>query len=61
MRVYSIISATRNIGKTRIIEQLIKEFKERGIPVTVIKHTEKDLDIEGKDTYRFMKTGAEKP
>ncbi|MCS7374474.1 MAG: molybdopterin-guanine dinucleotide biosynthesis protein B [archaeon GB-1867-097] len=60
MRVYSIIGATRNIGKTRIIEQLIKEFKERGIPVTVIKHTEKDLDMEGKDTYRFMKTGAEK-
>ncbi|MBL0721619.1 MAG: molybdopterin-guanine dinucleotide biosynthesis protein B [Sulfurovum sp.] len=48
-------------GKTTLIEkvaiELIKNYK-----IAIIKHDPKDkaiFDIEGKDSYRFSKTGAE--
>lgn len=47
-------------GKTTVIERLIPILCERGIKVAVIKHHPHDFDIDipGKDTYRYKQAGA---
>jgi molybdopterin-guanine dinucleotide biosynthesis protein B len=49
-----------NTGKTTVIERLIPILVEKGIRVAVIKHHPHDVDIDipGKDTYRYKKAGA---
>ena len=49
-----------NTGKTTVIERLIPILVEKGIRVAVIKHHPHDFDIDipGKDTYRYKKAGA---
>ncbi|MBA4417910.1 MAG: molybdopterin-guanine dinucleotide biosynthesis protein B [Syntrophus sp. (in: bacteria)] len=50
-----------NSGKTTIIEKLIPLFSSRGIRVAVIKHHhlhDFEIDIPGKDTFRYKKAGA---
>lgn len=49
-----------NTGKTTVIERLIPILVEKGIKVAVIKHHHHDFDIDipGKDTYRYKKAGA---
>jgi molybdopterin-guanine dinucleotide biosynthesis protein B len=50
-----------NSGKTTIIEKVAKELI-REYRVAIIKNDPKDkanFDIEGKDSYKFSKTGAE--
>ncbi len=48
-------------GKTRLIERLIPELIRRGLTVAVVKHCPHgfQLDMEGKDTHRFFRAGAE--
>ncbi len=50
-----------NSGKTTLIERLILELVSRGKKVSAIKQSGHpvSLDIEGKDTYRFSKAGAD--
>jgi molybdopterin-guanine dinucleotide biosynthesis protein MobB len=52
-----------NVGKTTLIEKLIREFKRRGYKVAVIKHSHADHDFEvdqpGKDTWRHARAGAD--
>jgi molybdopterin-guanine dinucleotide biosynthesis protein B len=47
-------------GKTTVIERLIPVLTGKGIRVAVIKHHPHDfeIDIPGKDTYRYKKAGA---
>jgi len=49
-----------NTGKTTVIERLIPILNERGLKVAVIKHHTHDFDIDipGKDTYRYKQAGA---
>ena len=49
-----------NTGKTTVIERLIPILSEKGIKVAVIKHHPHDFDIDipGKDTYRYKQAGA---
>jgi molybdopterin-guanine dinucleotide biosynthesis protein B len=49
-----------NTGKTTVIERLIPMLVEKGIRVAVIKHHHHDFDIDipGKDTFRYKKAGA---
>ena len=48
-------------GKTTLILKLIPEFKKRGYRVAVAKHCPHgfDLDIEGKDSWKFTQAGGE--
>jgi len=48
-------------GKTRLILKLLPELKRKGHRVAVAKHCPHgfDLDIEGKDSYRFSQAGGE--
>ena len=46
-------------GKTTLLEKVVRELKERGYRVAVIKHSHHsfELDIPGKDTWRFAAAG----
>jgi molybdopterin-guanine dinucleotide biosynthesis protein B len=49
-------------GKTTILEKVVTELKERNVKVAVIKHSHHDeigLDREGKDSWRYTRSGAE--
>jgi molybdopterin-guanine dinucleotide biosynthesis protein B len=48
-------------GKTTLILKLLREFKKLGNRVAVSKHCPHgfDLDIEGKDSWRFSQAGSE--
>ncbi|MEA3442824.1 MAG: molybdopterin-guanine dinucleotide biosynthesis protein B [Chloroflexota bacterium] len=48
-------------GKTTIMEQLVRELKERGYKVAAVKHAPKEIaiDMPGKDSWRFAQAGSE--
>lgn len=49
-------------GKTRIVEELIREFKQRGYRVGTIKHHSHgdfEIDITGKDSWRHARAGSD--
>lgn len=48
-------------GKTTLIEKLIRELKQRGYRVGVIKHIchKFEIDKKGKDSWRHMEAGAD--
>ncbi len=51
----------KDSGKTRFIEYVVKELTKRGWKVGVIKHVHHcdfQVDIEGKDTWRYLRSGA---
>ena len=60
-KVINIIGSSSNVGKTYIMEGLIKELKSRGLRIATIKHDVHgfDIDKEGKDTYKHRKAGSE--
>lgn len=61
MKVFSVYGYSKS-GKTTTIEMLIKELKKRGYSVGTVKeiHYEKfTMDIDGSNTDRHRKAGAE--
>ncbi len=49
-------------AKARLMEALIKELKKRGLSVGALKyhkHGDFEMDIEGKDTWKYAKAGAD--
>ncbi|WP_260330453.1 molybdopterin-guanine dinucleotide biosynthesis protein B [Clostridium chauvoei] len=60
-KVINIIGVGSNVGKTILMEGLIKEIKARGFSVGTIKHDVHNFDIDkkGKDTYRHREAGSE--
>ena len=49
-------------GKTTYLEKLIPALKKRGIRLAVVKHhvhSEFDIDIPGKDSWRLAQAGAD--
>ena len=59
--VINVVSECSNVGKTTLIEGLIKELKLKGYSVGTIKHDahEFEIDKKGKDTYRHRMAGAD--
>lgn len=47
-------------GKTTIIASVIRTLKDKGLSVSIIKQSDihKEMDVRGKDTYRFRHAGA---
>lgn len=60
-KVISIVSAKSDMGKTTLIEELIRIFKARDYRVGVLKYDVRkfEIDKEGKDSYKFTKAGAD--
>lgn len=54
-------AAWSKTGKTTYLEKLIPELKSLGLCVAVIKHYahEFEMDVKGKDSWRFMAAGAD--
>lgn len=59
--VISIVSTKSGMGKTTLIEALVKIFKDKNYKVGVLKHDAHrfEIDKEGKDSWRFTKAGAD--
>ncbi|KUG03936.1 molybdopterin-guanine dinucleotide biosynthesis protein mobb [hydrocarbon metagenome] len=51
-----------NSGKTTVISNLIRIFKERGLNVAVIKHAAHgyEIDTPGKDSWQHYSAGADR-
>lgn len=49
------------VGKTRLMEKLVAELKNRGYRVATIKHSahDVDLDLEGKDSWHYARAGSD--
>ena len=50
------VSGYKGAGKTTFIEELLPLLE--GYDVIVIKDTHGDIDVKGKDTYRYGEAGA---
>ena len=57
----SIIAPSSGTGKTTFIEKLIPKLNEQGIRVGIVKSDSHgfNLDVEGKDSWRFQNAGAQ--
>ncbi len=56
------LAAYSGSGKTTFLERLVKELKTRKYRIAVLKHDgghDFQVDHEGKDSWRFMKAGAD--
>jgi molybdopterin-guanine dinucleotide biosynthesis protein B len=61
MKVVCIVGKSKT-DKSRLMEELIKELKSRGLRVGALKyhkHGDFEMDIEGKDTWKYAKAGAD--
>ena len=57
----NLIAAQSKTGKTTILENLLPVLKQRGLKVAALKGNPAhyDLDLPGKDSWRFARAGAE--
>jgi molybdopterin-guanine dinucleotide biosynthesis adapter protein len=60
VNIISFVARSSGSGKTQIIELLIAELTKRGLRVAAVKHSGHmpEFDRQGKDTYRYRKSGA---
>ena len=57
--IIQIISARKSAGKTALGTKIVRELKIRGFKVAVIKHVFHRIDVQGKDSDRYRRAGAE--
>jgi len=59
MKVFGITGHS-GMGKTTLLERLIPELQARGLTISLIKHSHKDIDIDhpGKDSFRLRAAGC---
>jgi molybdopterin-guanine dinucleotide biosynthesis protein B len=59
MKVFGIAGHS-GMGKTMLLEKLVPELTSRGLSVSLIKHSHKDIDIDrpGKDSHRLREAGC---
>ncbi|HWJ04134.1 MAG TPA: molybdopterin-guanine dinucleotide biosynthesis protein B [Verrucomicrobiae bacterium] len=58
--VISVVGKS-DVGKTTLLEKLIRELKSRGYKVATVKHDVHgfDIDVPGKDTWRHAQAGSD--
>lgn len=59
--VFSVIGSKSNVGKTKVLCDIIRVLKEKGYRVATIKHDVHGFDIDhpGKDTWLHAEAGAD--
>lgn len=60
-KVINVVGCKSNVGKTYVMEGIIRELKKRNYKIATIKHDVHnfDIDYEGKDTYKHRMAGAD--
>ncbi|WP_428717098.1 molybdopterin-guanine dinucleotide biosynthesis protein B [Undibacterium curvum] len=60
MKIFGITGHS-GMGKTTLLERLIPELQLRGLRISLIKHSHKNIDIDqpGKDSYRMRSVGCQ--
>ena len=60
MKVFGIAGRS-GMGKTTLLEKLVAEFGRRGLSVSLIKHSHKDIEVDrpGKDSFRLREAGCQ--
>ncbi len=60
MKVFGIAGRS-GMGKTTLLERLVAEYVARGLRVSLIKHSHKDIEVDrpGKDSYRLREAGCQ--
>ncbi len=60
MNVFGIAGRS-GMGKTTLLERLLPALIERGLRVSLIKHSHKDIEVDrpGKDSYRLREAGCQ--
>jgi len=56
------IVGTSKTGKTKLMEELIKDLKGRSLKVGALKyhkHGDFEIDVKGKDTWKYANAGAD--
>ncbi len=59
MKIFGIAGHS-GMGKTTLLERLVPALSARGLVVSLIKHSHKNIDIDrpGKDSYRLRESGC---
>ena len=59
MKIFGIAGHS-GMGKTTLLERLVPAIAARGLVVSLIKHSHKNIDIDrpGKDSYRLRESGC---
>lgn len=59
MKIFGVAGHS-GMGKTTLLERLVPEIASRGLMVSLIKHSHKNIDIDrpGKDSYRLREAGC---
>lgn len=59
MKIFGIAGHS-GMGKTTLLERLVPLLTSRGLVVSLIKHSHKNIDIDrpGKDSYRLRESGC---
>jgi molybdopterin-guanine dinucleotide biosynthesis protein B len=60
MKVFGIAGYS-GMGKTTLLARLVPALVERGLVVSTIKHSHKDIEVDrpGKDSYRLREAGCQ--
>lgn len=57
--VIKFVSLVSNTGKTTIASRVVRNLKEKGYRIGVIKHCSKGITLEEKDSKRYLEAGAD--
>ncbi|MFM2405908.1 MAG: hypothetical protein RL223_3788 [Pseudomonadota bacterium] len=60
MKIFGIAGRS-GMGKTTLLERLIPALRARGLSVSLIKHSHKDIEVDrpGKDSHRLREAGSQ--
>jgi molybdopterin-guanine dinucleotide biosynthesis protein B len=60
MKVFGIAGRS-GMGKTTLLERLVATYVARGLRISLIKHSHKDIEVDrpGKDSYRLREAGCQ--
>jgi len=56
--VVCVVGPKRNVGKTTVVEGLVKNLTERGLRIGTVKHIHGTFDTPEKDTWKHITAGA---